>query len=148
MIQYFKHEPWSVVEEGFNPNMHEVAESVCSIGNGFMGQRGNFEETYTGKSLQGNYIGGVYYPDKTRVGWWKNGYPEYFAKVLNSTNWIGLNIEINGETLDLHVWKTEAFRRELDMKQGLLKRSFIAVSPGGVRLEVQSTRFYSLRNPD
>ncbi|MEY3984002.1 MAG: hypothetical protein RL160_1561 [Bacteroidota bacterium] len=148
MIQYFKHDPWSIVEEGFNPAMHEVAESVCSIGNGFMGQRANFEENYSGKTLQGSYIGGVYYPDKTRVGWWKNGYPEYFAKVLNSTNWIGLSIEIDGEVLDLNVWKTEKFRRELDMKRGLLLRSFTATSPQGKNIEVQTARFYSMEHPD
>ncbi|MBU6324942.1 MAG: glycoside hydrolase family 65 protein [Bacteroidetes bacterium] len=148
MIEYFKHEPWSIVEEGFNPAMNEVAESACSIGNGFMGQRGNFEETYSGKSLQGSYIGGVYYPDKTRVGWWKNGYPEYFAKVLNSTNWIGLSIEVEGEELDLNTWTVQQFRRELDMKRGLLKRIFTATSPKGKRIEVQSTRFYSLKHPD
>jgi maltose phosphorylase len=55
-----------------------------------MGQRANFEEKYSGSSLSGSYIAGVYFPDKTKVGWWKNGYPEYFAKVLNSTNWIGI----------------------------------------------------------
>ena len=46
------------------------------------------------KHLQGNYVAGVYYPDKTRVGWWKNGYPEYFAKVLNAANWIGIDVWI------------------------------------------------------
>lgn len=148
MIEYFKHEPWSIVEEGFSPSMNEVAESACSIGNGFMGQRGNFEETYTGKTLQGSYIGGVYYPDKTRVGWWKNGYPEYFAKVLNSTNWIGLSIEVDGEELDLHTWTVQQFRRELDMKRGRLQRSVTATSPQGKSIEVQSTRFYSLKHPD
>jgi maltose phosphorylase len=54
-----------------------------------------------GKLFQGSYIAGIYYPDKTKVGWWKNGYPEYFAKVLNAPNWIGIDIEINGENLDL-----------------------------------------------
>jgi maltose phosphorylase len=29
----------------------------------------------------------------------ENGYPEYFAKVLNAPNWIGIDIEINGESL-------------------------------------------------
>ena len=51
-----------------------------------MGQRANFEEQYSGETFQGSYIAGIYYPDKTKVGWWKNGYPEYFAKVLNATN--------------------------------------------------------------
>ncbi|WP_262507095.1 hypothetical protein [Sphingobacterium sp. IITKGP-BTPF85] len=29
-----------------------------------MGQRANFEEDYSGKSLSGSYLAGVYYPDK------------------------------------------------------------------------------------
>ena len=32
-----------------------------------MGQRANFEESYSGSTFQGSYIAGVYYPDKTRV---------------------------------------------------------------------------------
>ena len=50
-----------------------------------MGGRANFEERYSGPSLQGNYIGGACCPDKTRWGR-KNGYPEYFAKALNSAS--------------------------------------------------------------
>ena len=63
------------------------SESLFSLGNGAMGQRANFEEDYSGSTFQGSYIAGVYYPDKTKVGWWKNGYPEYFAKVLNAPSY-------------------------------------------------------------
>ena len=82
MKQYLKLDEWKIIEDKFHPEFNEVTESIFSLGNGRMGQRGSFEETYSGKTLQGNYVAGVYYPDKTRVGWWKNGYPEYFAKVL------------------------------------------------------------------
>ena len=94
---YIKPNNWSIIEEGFDKNSVKSSESLFSIGNGAMGQRANFEEKYTGKTFQGSYIAGIYYPDKTKVGWWKNGYPEYFAKVLNAPNWIGIDIEINGE---------------------------------------------------
>ncbi|MEL7003195.1 MAG: hypothetical protein AAFN93_10730, partial [Bacteroidota bacterium] len=76
MIKYLKEDAWSIIEEGFHADYNEISESVFSIGNGRMGQRANFEEKFTGKTLQGSYVAGVYYPDKTRVGWWKNGYPE------------------------------------------------------------------------
>ena len=66
---------WLIVENGFQPDKNREMESIFSLGNGKMGQRANFEEAFSGDSLQGSYIGGVYYPDKTRVGWWKNGYP-------------------------------------------------------------------------
>ena len=83
MIRYLNIDPWNIIEDSFNPDQNRISESLFSIGNGRMDQRGNFEEKYSGDSLQGTYMGGVYYPDKTKVGWWKNGYPEYFAKVLN-----------------------------------------------------------------
>src|SRR5690606_9755155 len=142
---YIKPNEWSLIEEGFNPQKVKSSESLFSLGNGAMGQRANFEEDYSGESFQGSYIGGVYYPDKTRVGWWKNGYPEYFAKVLNAPNWIGIHIQVEGETLDLNTCtKVLNYRRELNMKQGWYQRSFVASMPNGIDLEVKSTRFLSL----
>ncbi|MFD1820754.1 maltose phosphorylase [Pseudarcicella hirudinis] len=144
MKNYLKHDEWCIIEEGFNREFNEITESVCSLGNGRMGQRGNFEETFTGKTLQGNYVAGVYYPDKTRVGWWKNGYPEYFAKVLNAANWIGINVEIEDETLDLNICEVHEFRRVLNMKEGYLERSFVAALPGGKQVKIFAKRLNSI----
>jgi Trehalose and maltose hydrolases (possible phosphorylases) len=142
---YIKADSWSIIEEGFDHERVKSSESLFSIGNGAMGQRANFEEYYTGETFQGSYIAGVYYPDKTRVGWWKNGYPEYFAKVLNAPNWIGINIAINQEPLDLNTCKkVENFRRELNMKEGWYKRSFVATMPNGLEVAVEVIRFLSL----
>ncbi|MBU3126172.1 family 65 glycosyl hydrolase domain-containing protein [Clostridium tagluense] len=144
MKHYYKLDEWNIIEQGFNADNNEISESIFSLGNGYMGQRANFEEDYSGTSLQGNYIAGVYYPDKTRVGWWKNGYPEYFAKVLNSTNWIGINIKINDISLDLAKCTVKQFERVLNMKQGYLQRSFVAVLSNGNEIEVNSKRFISM----
>ena len=136
---------WSIIEEGFNTETVKSSESIFSIGNGAMGQRANFEEDYSGKTFQGSYIAGVYYPDKTRVGWWKNGYPEYFAKVLNAPNWIGINVLVNNEKLDLHTVKeVSKFRRELNMKEGWLSRSFEAMMQNNIKIKVDAKRFLSL----
>ncbi len=146
MNKYIEEDPWQIIERGFDPNLHPISESLFSIGNGRMGQRANFEESYTGETLQGSYIAGVYYPDKTRVGWWKNGYPEYFAKVLNSVNWIGLTLRIDGETIDLAKNSLLSFNRSLDMRDGILCRTVrIALSSGKVAT-ISSRRFYSLYN--
>lgn len=144
MKQYLKVDPWSILEESFDPANHEISESIFSIGNGYMGQRANFEEQYSGPSLQGSYMAGVYYPDKTRVGWWKNGYPEYFAKVLNSTNWIGINVFVDGVALDLAECQVKDFVRELNMKEGYLYRRFTAVMKDGKELAVEALRFVSI----
>ncbi len=142
---YIQPDNWSIIEEGFDAEMVKSSESLFSIGNGAMGQRANFEENYSGETFQGSYIAGIYYPDKTKVGWWKNGYPEYFAKVLNAPNWIGIDIEINGEILDLAKCKIISnYRRELNMKEGVYYRTFNATLQNGTEISVSVCRFLSL----
>lgn len=144
-LDYIIPNTWSIIEKGFSPDHVKASESLFSIGNGAMGQRANFEEKYSGPTFQGSYIAGVYYPDKTKVGWWKNGYPEYFAKVLNAPNWIGIRVIVDNEELDLHNCnKVEDFRRELNMKEGWLSRSFKATLNNGIQIEVFTKRFLSL----
>jgi len=144
MKNYIKIDEWNIIEEGFDPHLNKISESIFSLGNGRMGQRANFEETYSGETLLGNYVAGVYYPDKTRVGWWKNGYPEYFAKVLNAANWVIIDIKIDGETLDLHTAKILTFRRILNMRDGYLQRTFTAELPSGKQIQVNARRFCSI----
>jgi maltose phosphorylase len=147
MNGHYKVAAWSIVEESFDPTLQEASESVFSLGNGKMGQRANFEEHYSGPSLQGNYLAGVYYPDKTRVGWWKNGYPEYFAKVLNAPNWIGIDVEINGNVVDLFQHRPIAFRRELNLREGYLERTFVLLYQGR-KLHFAVRRFLSMKRDE
>jgi maltose phosphorylase len=144
MKQYLEQSEWTIEEHGFHVEYNRISESIFSIGNGQFGQRANFEEYYSGDSHQGSYVAGVYYPDKTKVGWWKNGYPEYFAKVLNSVNWIGLDIHIDGEQVDLAKGKVSDFKRVLNMKSGLLERSFVLELPSGKKIQVSAQRFCSI----
>ena len=139
---------WKIIEHNFDSSKQEAAESIFSIGNGAFGQRANFEEKYSGKSLKGSYVGGIYYPDKTKVGWWKNGYPKYFAKVLNSCNWIGINIEVNEQQLDLAICQVDSFYRELDMYRGILTRKFVCSFNDGKKIEVESVRFCSMHDDE
>ena len=148
MSSYFQLHDWLIVEEGFQPQFNRAAESIFSIGNGKIGQRANFEEHYSGDMLQGSYIAGVYYPDKTRVGWWKIGYPEYFAKVLNAPNWIGIHVSIDGVDLDLNKCEILDFRRELNMKQGYLERTFRVVCTDNKEVEVSAKRFLSMKESE
>lgn len=145
---FIRIDPWKIVEDRFDPARVKASESLFALGNGTMGGRGNFEERYSGPSLQGNYIGGVYYPDKTRVGWWKNGYPDYFAKVLNAAFWIGVDIAVDGEPLDLATVEPLAFYRETDMRRSVLTRRMRVRMNNGAEVAVEAVRFLSLRRPE
>ncbi len=144
MKKYIQIDPWKIIENKFTPDNNKISESLFSLGNGKLGLRGNFAEKYSGETLQGSYLAGIYYPDKTKVGWWKNGYPEYFAKVLNSCNWIGLNIILNESELDLNNCEIKEFSRHLDMKEGVLYRNCTVTTKEGITLNIKSERFCSM----
>lgn len=144
MIDKFLIDGWKIIEEGFDPHTNRFCESVFTLGNEHMGLRGFFEEGYSGDSLQGTYVAGIFYPDKTRVGWWKNGYPDFFAKMPNATNWIEIGIRIEDQILDLAKCKIRDYRRELDLGTGRLSRSFIWTDAEGRETALSFNRFLSM----
>ena len=143
----FDVDKWKVKTSKLHHDDIRLQESLTSIGNGYMGMRGNFEEKYSGDNHNGTYIAGVWFPDKTRVGWWKNGYPEYFGKVINAINFIGIRLIVGGEEIDLATQNIIEFYHELNMKEGILLRSFI-VEQGGKKTKVQVERFLSLKTKE
>jgi len=142
MQRIFEVNPWDVVTHELDKENKRLQESLTSLGNGYMGMRGNFEEDYTGDSLSGSYLAGIWYPDKTRVGWWKNGYPKYFGKVINSVNFIKMNFLINGSKLDLNNDIISDFTLDLNMKDATLTRSFV-VDKAGSKVKFNFVRFLS-----
>lgn len=143
MKRIFEVDPWHVISHELVPTDKRLQESMTSIGNGYMGMRGMFEEHYSNDTLKGIYLGGVWYPDKTRVGWWKNGYPAYFGKVINAVNFIKVNLTIDGDQVDLAKDEISDFTLDLDMHTGILHRSFI-VNKNGKRIQFDIDRFVSV----
>ncbi len=135
--------PWKVIQTAFLPEDQRFAESLMSLGNGIMGMRGNFEEYYSGDTLKGTYLGGVWFPDKTRVGWWKNGYPKYFGKVINAMNLIGLDVTVNGVRIDAGELEVFNFYRELDLFTGILRREMTVKTKQGL-VKINAERFVSM----
>lgn len=143
----FEVDEWRIVTHELPKKDMRLLESLTSIGNGFMGMRGNFEENYSGDTHRGSYIAGVWFPDKTRVGWWKNGYPEYFGKVINSIDYIGVSIFINGEQVDLNIQDHRDLEIVLDMRNGILTRQYI-INVGGTEIKLKVERFLSIVQPN
>src|SRR5699024_7787125 len=92
MKTLFDIHPWKLMETRLHREDMRLSESLTSMGNAHMGMRGNFEEQYSGDCHRGTYLAGVWFPDKTRVGWWKNGYPDYFGKVINAVNMLEIGV--------------------------------------------------------
>lgn len=122
--RYFKIHPWQVVEEGFDPAHGEAGESVFSLGNEYTGLRGYFEEGYSGKSLQGCYLNGVYESRSLPPSGYK-GMLSFTEFMVNTVDWVYTRITCNGQLLDLAKVHFSDFRRVLDMRTGLMTREFI-----------------------
>ena len=144
MNKYLQTDPWCIIEEGFHVNKQLASESIFSLGNGHIGQRANFEEYYSGETMLGSYIAGIYYPEKAERGNWKNGYSETNDRIINAPNWTGISVRLNDERLDLAEWDVQNFRRILNMREGFLERTFEAISPKGHRILVSVKRFLSM----
>ena len=132
-------DPWEIKSDTLEVDHRRLQESLTAIGNGYMGMRGNFSETYSGDHHQGFYLAGVWYPDKTRVGWWKNGYPEYFGKAINALNIARIHLFIDGNEVDLADKHITDFSISLDMAKGILSYGYQIAGVG-----VSAERFFSV----
>ena len=148
MGKKYKVDKWNIIEEGFNPEFQRASESIFSIGNGRIGQRGNFEEDYSEDHLLGSYAAGIYYKDPTKVGWWKVGYPDYYSRIPNAPNWSKVKVRLIDEELNLAEWDVKDFTRILHMKDGMQERTFTATSPKGNTISVKIEHFLSMKKQD
>lgn len=142
--KYFGIDAWKITEEGFDPKYSQVAESVFSLGNEYMGVRGFFEEGYSGESLIGSYFNGVYSSAKLGEGGYKGTVNET-EFMVNAVNWLSAGICIDREKLDIKTANISNYRRVLDMRNGLLSRSFVWTTASGMVTEILFERFLSMQ---
>ena len=141
---YYKIDPWMIIEEGYDPKRNEVSESIFSLGNEYMGIRGMFEEGVSAPSLVGSYFNGVYeYGDNSHESHYK-GVVKRGHFMVNSVNWLYTNLLINGEKLDLAKHNFIDFNRSLNLRNGLLMRSFTLVENNKKLLTITFERFISM----
>ena len=97
MKKYLKTDEWNIIEDQFHPDRQRMSESIFSLGNGRFGQRGYFEEPYSSDSYRGSFVAGITFLDKTRVGWWKNGFPPYYTRIPKVADWSRINLRLIDE---------------------------------------------------
>lgn len=144
---YYKVDPWKVVETGFNKEYAVVSESIFSLGNEYMGTRGSFDEGYSGDGLIGNYFNGIYEGADLE----KSGYKGIISRtefIVNSADWLYTRIEADGEYADLNTSTFEDFERVLDLKTGILTRSYTWILKSGKKVRLEFERFLSMKEAE
>lgn len=146
--QYFKLDPWRIIEEGFEPDKNMVSESVFSLGNEYMGVRGYAEEGISCQSLLGSYFNGVYENARELKNTSYKGIVKRTHFMINAVDWLYTLIELDGERLDTATADIVDFTRILDMRSGTLKREFVWNTKSGKSIKIVLTRFVSMNKPN
>jgi maltose phosphorylase len=141
--QYLQVDPWNIVEEGFHPDRSQVSESLFSLANEHQGVRGFFDEGYSGSSLIGVYLNGIY-EERFIEGMSYKGISNRLAFMVNTVNWLYTRLQVDGETLDLASSAFSEFRRTLDFRTGELQREFVWETKSGKKLHLLFGRLLSM----
>ncbi|WP_373540992.1 beta-phosphoglucomutase [Chamaesiphon sp.] len=134
---------WTLTESQLDPEQLRARETVFTIGNGYLGTRGSFEEGYP-KALPATLVHGVF-----------DDAPVIYTELANCPDWLSLIIIVNGEPFHLDSAERTLrdrgeiihYERQLDLRHGILSRSIRWRSPTGKILELQFERFASLADP-
>ncbi|GHO56853.1 glycoside hydrolase family 65 protein [Ktedonobacter robiniae] len=144
MIQHpaFKVEEWSVRETKLHLDVLAQTESIFALSNGHIGLRGNLDEGEP-HGLPGSYLNSVYELHPLPYAESAYGNPESGQTIINVTNGKLIRLNVEDEPFDIRYGTIHSHERELDLRNGVLRRSVCWTSPAGQTVKVTSTRLVS-----
>jgi kojibiose phosphorylase len=123
---------WLVREAEFRRTALRPQESVFTIGNGYLSTRGAFEEGILG-DLPATLIYGVF-----------DDAPIVETELANAPNWLPLTPAIGEERVQLDTGRLLSYERVLNLRNGVLTRTFRWQSTAGQTVDIRYERFISL----
>jgi alpha,alpha-trehalose phosphorylase len=145
----YDYEPWNITKKEFKIKNNHHNETIFSLGNGYMGLRGTLEEEFTGpedKTTPGFYINGIYEQEEIIYGEFAPKQPKKYQSMINLMDWKSINLFIDDEQFDLTKGEIEDYKRTLDIKNGLLKRSLIWSTKSNKKVEIIIERIISFEH--
>jgi len=138
--------PWSLVYDKFEPEHEPLHEALCTLGNGYFATRGAAEESQADEiHYPGTYLAGGYNRLKSMVA----GRELTNEDLVNFPNWLVLNFrpdDKNANWLNLLAVEIRSYRQELDMQEGVLKRTLRFCDHQGRETTVTSRRIVHMGN--
>ncbi len=129
---------WSLIYQDFNPEHEKLREALCTLGNGYFATRGASPESQADDvHYPGTYLAGGYNRLTTEI----KGKEIENEDLVNLPNWLSLTFRLQGgEWFDLRRVEVLEYRQELQMKFGVLHRTFRFRDDEGRRTTVKERR--------
>ncbi|PFG43892.1 alpha,alpha-trehalose phosphorylase [Isoptericola jiangsuensis] len=140
--QRFPTDPWRLVEAEFSAEDLGVTETLFSVGNGYLGMRGNVEEGRESHS-QGTFVNGFHETWPIRHAEDAYGFAKVGQTIVNVPDAKVIRLYVDDEPLLLPVADLLEYERSLDLRDGVLRREVLWRTPSGKRVRVSSQRMVS-----
>ncbi|UOR02861.1 glycoside hydrolase family 65 protein [Leucobacter allii] len=138
----FGEDPWRLVVDGIDPALAGQDETLFSLGNGYLGMRGNHEEGLPLGS-HGTFVNGVHETWPIRHAEGAYGLAEHGQTIVNVPDAKTVRIYVDDERLNLASSDISEVRRTLDLRAGTLERTLLWLTPTGKRVRVETRRMVS-----
>ncbi|HEY3414312.1 MAG TPA: hypothetical protein VGM51_14840 [Armatimonadota bacterium] len=136
----YEFDGWRLRETEWKPEEETSRATVFALANGYMGSRGAFEEADpTVPGIVGNYINGIYDTPKGKLT---------EREIVNIPDWHYITMDVDGERFDMTTGEVLDYWRELDMREGILRRHVRWKSPAGKVVTIDTERFLSTVTPN
>jgi len=144
MIEHsaFTVEEWNVRETELHLDTMAQTESLFALSNGHIGLRGNFDEGEP-YGLPGTYLNSFYELRPLPYAEGGYAYPESGQTAINVTNGKLIRLLVDDEPFDVRYGHIVSHERELDLRNGVLRRNVCWTTPAGRSVKVSSVRLVS-----
>lgn len=136
---------WKMIESSFYPRFLAQTETIFSIGNGYLGMRGNHDEG-TPISQPGTFINGFHETWPIVYGEGAYGFAKTGQTMLNVTDAKVFRLYVDDEPFFLPTASLQLFERILDMQEGILERRVLWETAVGKQVLIESRRLVSLQH--
>ena len=135
---------WKIVDNNYSEDI-KLKETLFALANGYLGVRANFEEGIpkTNSSTRGTYINAFYESEEIQYGEKLFGFPDRSQSIVNLIDSQSLTIEIGGENFSLFEGEVIDYSREVDFREGVVKRNVHWKSPKGNEIKISWKRLVS-----
>ena len=136
---------WRIVEARYSNEFVGLTETVFSLGNGFVGIRGSFEEGRPA-AVPGTFVNGFHetWPIMHAEG--AHALARTGQTIVNVPDATILKLYVDDEPFYLPTARLEGYERILDMRAGTLTRELVWATDAGKHVRVRSRRLVSLEH--